>query len=100
MDKPRVLSGSWILAEIGIVVVGILIAFSLNSWWEGRAAAGREQDHLSALQADFTQNVARLHALASSQDRVSRASWDLLQVARGHVSPVGICSRSRGDMCP
>lgn len=86
MLKPKLPTWSWILAEIGIVVVGILIAFSLNSWWEGRAAAEREQEHLTALRSDFEQNVQRLNGLARSQDRVSRASADLLLVARAHAS--------------
>ncbi len=86
MPKPKTPASSWILAEIGIVVVGILIAFGLNSWWEGRATAEQERSHLSALQADFTRNVERLHHLADSQDRVSRASGELLQIARGHAS--------------
>jgi hypothetical protein len=86
MPKPKLPTWSWILAETGIVVVGILIAFSLNSWWEGRAAAEREQAHLSALRADFVQNAARLHALARSQEGVSRASGELLHVATGHAA--------------
>jgi hypothetical protein len=86
MTKPKLPTGTWILAEIAIVVVGILIAFSLNSWWEGRAAAEREREHLSALRGDFEQNVQRLNGLARSQDLVSRASEELLLVTRGHAS--------------
>jgi hypothetical protein len=86
MPSPSAPTRRWILVEIGIVVVGILIAFALNSWWEGRAAGAREQAHLRALHADFTANVERLHALARSQDRVSRASGELLRVARGEGS--------------
>jgi hypothetical protein len=86
MTEPKLPTWSWILAEISIVVVGILIAFSLNSWWEGRAAAEREREHLSALRDDFAQNAERLRALAGSQDRVSRASGDLLHAARGRAS--------------
>jgi hypothetical protein len=86
MPSPSARTRRWILVEIGIVVVGILIAFALNSWWEGRAAGAREQAHLRALHADFTANVERLHALARSQDRVSRASGELLRVARGEGS--------------
>lgn len=92
MSESKLTTWRWLLAEIGIVVVGILIAFSLNSWWDGRTAAAREQAHLIALRADFRQNVERLDALAASQDRVSRASRALLVVARdqGSVSPDSI----------
>jgi hypothetical protein len=86
MTKPKLSAWSWVLAETGVVVVGILIAFGLNSWWEGRSALDREQAHLSALHSDFERNVERLDALARTQDRVSRASGDLLLIARGHSS--------------
>lgn len=74
------------LAETGIVVAGILIAFSLNSWWDGRAAAAHEQAHLQALRADFDQNVERLETLVDFQESVSAASGDLLLIARGYES--------------
>jgi hypothetical protein len=86
VSKPKLPVWSWVLAETGIVVVGILIAFGLNSWWEGRAAQDRERAHLSALHSDFERNVERLGALARTQDGVSRARGDLLLVARGHGS--------------
>lgn len=86
MPKPKLPAWSWVLAETGIVVVGILIAFGLNSWWEGRTASDRERAHLSALHSDFERNVERLEALAMTQDRVSRASGDLLLIARARAS--------------
>lgn len=86
MSKRTPGSWSWVLAETGIVVVGILIAFSLNSWWEGRTAAAQERAHLSSLHTDFEQNVERLDALAVAQDRVSGASGDLLLIARDRAA--------------
>lgn len=86
MPKSKLSTWRWAFAEIGIVVVGILIAFGLNSWWEGRAAQDREQSHLATLHSDFQRNVERLEALAKTQDRVSQTSRDLLLVARGHAS--------------
>lgn len=83
MTERNLSTWKWILAEIGIVVAGILIAFSLNSWWESRSDAAQEMAHLSALRADFRQNVERLDGLAEAQDRVSRASEELLVIARG-----------------
>lgn len=87
MSEPNLPTWKWVLAETGIVVAGILIAFSLNSWWETRSATAQEQAHLSALHADFQQNMERLSALAESQDRVADASGELLLVARGRSAP-------------
>jgi hypothetical protein len=72
----------WVPVEIGIVVVGILVAFGLNSWYEGRQAAGREAAHLAALASDFAENVMRLDALARQYDRISGNSLALLRYAR------------------
>lgn len=36
-----------------IVVIGILIAFSLDSWWDGRELAQREHRYLLSLEEDF-----------------------------------------------
>jgi hypothetical protein len=73
---------TWILMETGIVVVGILIAFSVNSWWESRSAQERERAHLHALRADFAQNAERLERLADRHDGISEHSRALLVVAR------------------
>jgi hypothetical protein len=99
MSNPKIPVWGWVLAETGIVVVGILIAFGLNSWWEGRASVDRERAHLTALHSDFERNVERLDALARTQDRVSRASGDLLLIARGHGSaPPDSVDRLMGEV--
>ena len=82
MRESSLSTWKWVLAETGIVVAGILIAFSLNSWWADRSAAVQEQAHLLALHSDFKQNVERLNGLAKQQDRVAGASRDLLLIAR------------------
>ena len=46
--------------EVGIVTLGILIAFSLDSWWDGRQERRLEVGHLRALQQEFTDNRQRL----------------------------------------
>lgn len=78
---PRSLSR--VVGEIGIVTVGILLAFALDAWWDGRASSRQEQFHLRALAADFRQNAERLKAMIELQDRVSTSCMDLLAIARG-----------------
>jgi hypothetical protein len=54
--------GGWgpVAVEIAIVTLGILLAFSLNSWWEGRQQRAREIVHLKALHQEFAENRQRL----------------------------------------
>lgn len=62
-------SPSWFVAEIIVVVVGILIAVVLNAWWTGREAHKKEQIVLQDLRQDFATNqdeiqrVQTAHAL-------------------------------------
>jgi hypothetical protein len=74
------------LGEVVIVTIGILIAFSLDAWWDGRELASREQAHLRALGSDFRENVERLSEMIEFQDGVSQSCGDLLAVARGEAA--------------
>lgn len=68
--------------EIGVVVVGILIAFALNSWWGQHQARLREVALLVALRGDFEQNVQRLESLIEREDRIIASSQRLVALAR------------------
>lgn len=72
----------WAAGEISIVVAGVLIAFALNAWWVEREALRAEQVHLRSLVTDFEQNVGSLQVLIQRQERVAKASVDLLRLAR------------------
>src|SRR5512135_117904 len=76
-----------LIAELAMVVLGILIAFALNSWWEGREAAQRRRAHLQALERDFQENVTRLDALTTFEAGVADASARLLALA-GRPAPL------------
>lgn len=54
--------GGWhaVGIEIAIVAIGILIAFSLDSWWDGRQQHARELGHLKAVYEELTDNRQRL----------------------------------------
>ncbi|MBW3567273.1 MAG: hypothetical protein KY410_04820 [Proteobacteria bacterium] len=72
---------TWALGEISIVAVGILIAFSLNAWWDDRSMAQQEQMHLHALAGDFEQNVAELRELVEMEKRIASYSLKLLNLS-------------------
>jgi len=48
------------IGEILLVVVGILIALQVNNWNEGRKALNQEQEILSALHNEFSENLQEL----------------------------------------
>ena len=67
-----------IAVEIAIVSVGILIAFALDSWWQDRQDARREQLHLAALASDFRENASRLRSRAAAEHDLQEAANQLL----------------------
>ena len=70
------------LGEIAIVTVGILIAFALEAWWDGREKAAQEQVHLRALASDLQQNIGELKTLIEREKEVMTSSQELLKLAR------------------
>jgi hypothetical protein len=74
------------LGEIGIVTVGILIAFALEAWWDDRSMSRQEQVHLRALASDFQQNVDALKRLIALEENVAASSHELLLRAQAGES--------------
>lgn len=79
--------GAHLLLEMLVVVASILIAFSLDAWWNRRAERNAEAAHLQALQSDFEQNVSRLRALITREEQIADASRRLLLLATSTDSP-------------
>jgi hypothetical protein len=61
------------LREIVVLIVGILAAFALDSWWGARALSSQRSEDIAALLVDFTANRNQLQELVSRQDRVTKA---------------------------
>ena len=58
----------WFAAEFLVVVTGILVAFALQAWYEGRRDADRERSYLAQLAADL-RDTDRLVATADAENR-------------------------------
>lgn len=58
--KPPMRSLRWLLAELSVVVVGILLAISINAWWQGIQDRHTERDLLQSLAGEFERNEGRL----------------------------------------
>jgi hypothetical protein len=82
-QEPRIARRRWrafaaALGEIAIVTIGILLAFSLEAWWDNRATAEREQAHLRALESDLLKNIAALKEQIEGEESVMSSSTALL----------------------
>ena len=58
----------WFVAEIAVVVTGVLIALALNAWWQGQQASASEQHYLVLLSRDLEQLQVDLGELAEIEE--------------------------------
>jgi hypothetical protein len=63
MSNSREIPWPRILAEGTAVVVGILLAFSIDAWWDERKERAEEQEVLRALKAEFEVNQFEAQAV-------------------------------------
>ncbi|MDA0379036.1 MAG: hypothetical protein O2899_06050 [Bacteroidetes bacterium] len=68
----------WFATELAMIVTGILVALAINTWWQGRETAQREQSYLADLVLDFEENALRLEEAIKEADEVLEASQILL----------------------
>jgi hypothetical protein len=68
------------LRELFVIVLGILAAFALDSWWDARGRAAQRNEDTAALLADFTANRNQLVELIAHQERVSESSRRLAAI--------------------
>ena len=71
------------IGEIVLVVMGILIALSINNWNEERKRTSQEHKILLSLKADFLESKKRLLTTMDMQNKVIRRSSALIQIHEG-----------------
>jgi Tfp pilus assembly protein PilE len=69
------------IAEIAIIIVGVLLAFQVENWRVDRDTREQEAAQLMALHADFLRNSSRLEEVIALQEGVVRAQSRLLKIA-------------------
>lgn len=74
------------IGEILLVVVGILIAFQVNSWNENRKSKAKEQLYLTSFQNDLVKNAAELQRVIDKTNRVMKMADTLLKVKNDEVT--------------
>src|SRR5210317_394568 len=68
------------LGEILLVVIGILIALSINNWNEGRIAKIQEKSVLSNLNREFLQNKKALIETIHANEEAFKSGLELMQL--------------------
>ena len=96
MAEPDLHSGTrWVgsaIRDVVIVVFSILLAFAIDAWWDGRAAADREQALVETLMTELAAATDDLQQYRDHHAGVAEAGSELLGL-RGEP-PV---SRERAD---
>ncbi len=75
------------IGEIILVVIGILIALSLNNWNEQRKDRIKEQVVLKQLQEDYQANLMQLEEKMTTRDKIIYSAIKLL---KAFEQPVGV----------
>jgi len=70
------------IGEIVLVVIGILIALSINSWNEQRIENKQEVELLRGLREEFQFNADQLNASINTNKKVAQVCKDLTQLIR------------------
>jgi len=77
-----------VIRELLIVVVGILIALAINSWWIGLEEKALEESYLELLRADLTRTAEQLAVAAAQQERHAQSVLMVIAASRSSEPPV------------
>jgi hypothetical protein len=85
--RVRGLAVPWwrLLAEGAAIVLSILLAFSIDAWWDGRREYRREQALLAGLLEDFRSSRPDLESRLALARRMAQGTSGFLQMVSGGV---------------
>ncbi len=66
MANTRQIPWNRILIEGAVIVVSILLAFSIDAWWNNRIEQQREREQLKSMRAEFQASLPGLDAVLTS----------------------------------
>ena len=78
----------WFAAEIVVVVAGVLIALTLNAWWQSGQDRKREQVYLHQLDADLAESERLIEQADSLYQHVDRRGALLVRAFRVRERPL------------
>ena len=77
------------IGEIVLVVIGILIALSINNWNENNKLNKEEKKMLISLNTDFKENLVRLEKTIALQEKMIKNSKGFIQIMLSENKNVG-----------
>lgn len=80
------------IGEIILVVIGILIALSINNWNENRKNSIKEMPFLEGFKNDLMANKTELNRVIKKAEITSNSSDSILKLKRGELDSLGIKS--------
>ena len=76
----------WFAAEIAVIVAGVLIALTLDSWWQGRQDAASERSYLVLIGRDLEQMEADLEELVEFESQMVETGLRAYRVLSAKVA--------------
>ena len=77
-----------LVAELAVIVAGVLIALAADSWWEQRKERRQAEEYLQQLLNDFRQTERQLkNAIGGDTRKFESASRVIDRAYRGHFPP-------------
>ena len=70
-------------AELVIVIVGVIIALGVDSWWDDRQGKASEREHLVALRSEARTSLDSLRVVVERTEHIQLQVRTLLEVAQG-----------------
>ncbi len=78
-----------LIAELAVIVAGVLIALGADSWWEQRQERRRANEYLQQLLVDFRGTERQLqNAIAGDTKKLELASRVIDRAFRGQLPPI------------
>ena len=74
------------LAEVLLIIAGILIALAAQNWWEERVEREAEISYLEALRSDFEANRESLEASIRTQQNLVNEGDELLNLMKAGLA--------------
>lgn len=88
-EPVRQLPWRRLLAELGVIVAGVLIALAVDSWWEGRQEQKRARQYVQQLLVDFRETQRALEGtIDGDASTLARVTAVLDRAQSGSMPPL------------
>jgi hypothetical protein len=84
--KQRRVNWRQAIAEVSLIMVGILGALAVDSWWDERAERVAEGEYLQSLKADFEANREELNSMIEEKHRVFNVGKEIHSIIQSGLT--------------